>query len=228
VKRSTAAALFAILLLAVILRLLPLLKSMYWGSDFGEYYALTRALVQDGALPTAYGGWGVTYPWFPGLFVVNGAFVVAGMPADAVVVFLVPVLAAFGVLPMFLLAVRVTGDDGAGLAAAAFLGVAFPHVFPTSHGIPASLGDFLLLGALLLFLGVRRSPKLFVPLVLAGLATVVTHHLATYVLLLAASSALLLRILHRPGGRTDGLDARQRLFGNAAKQATVRLHRFQS
>jgi hypothetical protein len=193
VKRSTAAALFAILLLAVLMRLLPLLRSLYWGSDFGEYYALTQSLAESGTLPTDYRGWGVTYPDFPGLYAVNAAFVVSGMPADAAVSLVVPLVAGFAVLPLFLLAARVARDDLAGLVAAAFLAVAMPHVYATSHVTPASLGDFLLVGALLMFVGLRRSPKLFAPLLLAGLAIVVTHHLAAYVLVLAAASALLLR-----------------------------------
>ncbi|HYS71513.1 MAG TPA: hypothetical protein VEM95_03730 [Thermoplasmata archaeon] len=194
-KRSTAAALFAILLAAVLVRLLPILQYTYWGSDFGEYYALTRTLAQTGALPSHYAGWGFTYPYFPGMFALNAAFVVLGAPVDAVVVLLVPILVGFAVLPVFLITVRVVGDDFAGLVAASFLGVAFLHAFSTSHAIPASLGDLLLLGALLQFLGLRRSPKFFGLLVLTGLAIVVTHHFATYFLLLAVVSALLLRAI---------------------------------
>jgi len=198
VKRSTAAALFGILLLAVIVRVWPLLDNMYWGSDVGEYYALTRALAEDGSLPRGYMGWGVAYPYFPGLFVVNGAFVLAGMAPSAAVSGIVPVLAALGVLPMFLMAARVTGDDRAGLLAAAFLAVLMFHVFPTSHAIPAALGDFLLLGALLLFLLLPRAPNAFPLLVLAGLAVVATHHFATYALLLFCAATLVLRaLLHR-------------------------------
>jgi len=193
VKRSTAAALFAILLLAVVMRLLPLLRSLYWGSDFGEYYALTKALADSGTLPTDYRGWGVTYPYFPGLYAVTGTFAVSGMPADAATALVVPLLAGFAVLPLFLLAARVARDDLAGLVAAAFLAVAMPHVYATSHATPASLGDLLLVASLLMFVALRRCPKLFAPLLLAGLAIVTTHHLAAYVLVLAAASALLLR-----------------------------------
>lgn len=192
-KRSTAAALLAIALLAVLMRLLPLLRSLYWGSDFGEYYLLTRALASDGVVPAAYAGWGVTYPWFPGMLVVNGAFVHFGVSPDLAATVVVPLLSGLAVLPMFLLAARVTRDDLAALVAAAFLAVVMFHVYPTSHAVPAALGDLLLLGGLLAFLTVRRNPRAFVPLVLIGLALVVTHHLGTYVLLLACGGALLLR-----------------------------------
>lgn len=184
-KRSTAAALFAILLLAMLMRLLPLLRHLHWGSDFGEYYALTRAIVDDAVLPASYGGWGITYPQFPGLYVVNGAFVFAGASPDFAATVLVPALSALAVLPVFLIAVRVTRDDLAALVASAFLAVVMLHVYPTSHAIPASLGEVLLVGAVLMFLGLRRSPRLFVPALLAAFSVVVTHHLATYVLILA-------------------------------------------
>lgn len=194
-KRWTAAALFSVFLLAVVMRLLPLLRSLHWGSDFGEYYSLSRALAEQGTLPGAYRGWGVTYPSFPGLFAVNAAFASFGIPVDFTATVLTPVLAGFGVVPLFLLAVRVTGDDAAALVASAFLAVVMVHVYPTSHAIPASLGDVLLLGALLSFVGIRQSPKFVVPLLLAGSAIVMTHHLAAYVLLLAAIASLVLRAI---------------------------------
>jgi hypothetical protein len=193
VKRSTALVLFGLVLLAALVRVTPLLRAVYWGSDFGEYYALTRALVQDGVVPAQYGGWGVTYPYFPGLFVVNGAFALAGVPVDAVLVLLTPLLGALAILPVFLLAARVTGDDLAALVSAGFLAVVMLHVYATSHTVPATLGDVLLVGSLLMFVNIRRSPK-FLPLAIAtALAAIVTHHLATYVLLLAAAASILLR-----------------------------------
>jgi len=193
VKRSTALALFAIFLLAVFLRVLPLLRHLYWGSDFGEYFRLTRGLVEQGVVPTTYDGWGITYPYFPGFFAFNGAFVLAGIPVDAALVFLAPAVGALAVLPLFLVAARATGDDLAGLTASAFVAVVMAHVYATSHAQPATLGDFLLLGAFLMYLGIRRSPKLLLLAVPASLAIIMTHHLATYALILAAVGSLLLR-----------------------------------
>jgi len=195
VKRSTGLALLGILLLAIVLRLLPLLRQAYWGSDFGEYYRLTRDLVEGGVVPTPYGGWGITYPYFPGFFVFNGAFVLAGVPVDAALVVLGPLAGALAVLPLFLVATRTTGDDLAGLAASAFLAVVMLHVYATSHPLPATLGDLLLLGAFLMYLGIRRSPKVLVLLIPTALAIIMTHHLATYALILAAVGSLLLRAI---------------------------------
>lgn len=192
-KRSTAAALSSVVLASILLRLTPLLRAPYWGSDFGEYFALTRGLVEQGVLPAPYDGRGVTYPYFPGLFVLNGAIVLGGVPVDAAVVFLAPIVGALSVLPLFLMAARATGDDLASLVASAFLAVVMLHVYATSHGVPATLGDFLLLGAFLMYLGIRRSPKLFLLALLAAFATIMTHHLATYALIVAAAGSLLLR-----------------------------------
>lgn len=192
-RKSTAGALFGIALLAILLRLSPLLRSPYWGSDFGEYYALTKDLVTRGLIATPYEGWGSTYPYFPGLFVFNGAFALAGVPVDAAVVFPTPIVAGLSVLPLFLIAARTFGDDLAGLGAATMLAVVMLHVYATSHAIPATLGDFLLLGALLMYLGIQRTPRLFLPALLTAFAVIVTHHLATYVLILAVVGSLLLR-----------------------------------
>jgi len=193
VKRSTAAALFGLTLAAILLRLAPLLRNAYWGSDFGEYFALTRELVDDGFLRLPYDGRGVTYPYFPGFFVFHGAFVLGGIPVDAALVFLAPVVGGLSVLPLFLIAARATGDDLAGLVASAFLAVVMLHVYATSHAVPATLGDFLLLGAFLLYMGIRRSPKMLLLAVLAAFAIIVSHHLATYALILAVGGSLLLR-----------------------------------
>ncbi len=69
-RRSTAFALLAIVLTSTFVRLGPLLRSLYWGADIGEYFALLQALVARGVMPTRYLGWGITYPVFPGLFLV--------------------------------------------------------------------------------------------------------------------------------------------------------------
>lgn len=198
-KRWVAASLFGLALVAILLRLFPLVRSPYWGSDFGEYYVLTKGLVERGFVALPYEGWGITYPYFPGLFLFNGAFALAGVPVDAAVVFPTPIVAGLSVLPIFLIAARVTGDDSAALVAAAILAVVMLHVYATSHAIPATLGDFLLLGALLMYVGIRRSPRILVLAVPTALAILVTHHLATYALILAAVGSLLLRAILESG-----------------------------
>ncbi|UCD91634.1 MAG: hypothetical protein JSV43_05120, partial [Methanobacteriota archaeon] len=71
-RKSTGFALLSIFLVAIFLRLLPLSRHLFWGADFGEYYFLTNDLVSSGNLTLPYFGWGFTYPYFPGMFILGG------------------------------------------------------------------------------------------------------------------------------------------------------------
>lgn len=198
-RRSTALALAAIVVAAIAIRLSPLLTSLYWGADFGEYYGILRFVSQTGALPGRYLGWGTTYPWFPGMFLVQDAFLgLGGLDLPTVLNLLVPILGGLAVLPIFLLSADVVRDDRVALFVAAFVAGVMPHVYSTSHTAPATLGDLLAFSGLLLFVRLRRDPRAMVPLVLVTVALVMTHHLSTYFLLLMVLGTLVLRGLLRP------------------------------
>src|SRR6266567_8931284 len=127
-RKSTAIALAAVTLIAITVRLSPLWSFLYWGSDTGEYFSILRALVRGGHVSTPYYGWGVTYPYFPGVFFAqSGVVELGGLDLPTVLNLLVPVIGALAVLPMFHLAVRIARDDRIGLFAAAFLAGAIPH-----------------------------------------------------------------------------------------------------
>lgn len=198
-RRSTALALAAIVVAAIAIRLSPLLTSLYWGADFGEYYGILRFVSQNGVLPTHYLGWGTTYPWFPGMFFVQDAFLgLGGLDLVTVLNLVVPILGGLAVLPIFLLSADVVRDDRVALFVAAFVAGVMPHVYSTSHTAPATLGDLLAFSGLLLFLRLRRDPRAMVPLVLVTVALVMTHHLSTYFLMLMVLGTLVLRGLLRP------------------------------
>ncbi len=205
-RKSTAFALAAVVLTSVLLRLSPLLSFSFWGSDIGEYFTILRTLTLTGRLPTSYAGWGITYPYFPGMFVAQAApTLLAPLEVTAGLDLIIPVLAALAVLPFFLIGTEVTGNERIGLLAAAFLAVAMPHAYTTSHAAPASLGDLFAITGLLLFLRLRRDPRVLAPLVLVASATILTHHLSTYFLLIMVAAAFLLRNLVRPVVRNAGL-----------------------
>ncbi len=198
-RKSTLAALAAIVLAAVGIRLSPLLGGLYWGADFGEYFGILRFLAGYGHMPTHYVGWGSTYPWFPGMFFAQEALVgLGGLDLPTVLNLLIPVLGALAVLPIFLVTAEVVRDDRVALFVAAFIAGVMPHVYSTSHTAPATLGDLLAFTALLLFVRLRRDPRVILPLVLATSALVMTHHLSTYFLILMVLGALVLRGLLRP------------------------------
>ncbi len=205
-RRSTAFALAAIVLAAVVVRLSPLFGNLYWGSDSGEYYALLRSLDVRGTVPIAYAGWGITYPYFPGMFFVQESLVSLGdVDLVAVLNLLVPVLGALAVVPVFLIAADVTRDDRVALFAAALVAGAMPHAYATSHTAPATLGDLLVFAGLALFLRLRKDPAALAALLPVSAALVVTHHLSAYFLVITVLGATILRSLVRPVRWTSGV-----------------------
>ncbi len=205
-RKSTAFGLAAVVFASVYIRLSPLLSFAFWGSDIGEYFTIFRALTVSGHLPTTYFGWGTTYPFFPGMFLAQAApALLAPIGAPAAVSLIVPILGSLAVLPFFLIGVEVTGDARIALLAAAFLAVAMPHAYTTSHTAPATLGDLLAVTGLLLFLRLRRDPRVLAPLVLVASAAILTHHLSSYFLLIMVFGAFLIRNLVRPVVRDRGL-----------------------
>jgi hypothetical protein len=206
-RRSAAAALTAVVLAAVTLRVAPLFRSLYWGADFGEYVVLTARLVAQGRIVTPYVGWGATYPYFPAMFFLSGGVAFGGVSVPAATAFVAPVLGALSVLVVFFLAAQILRHDGYALLAAAFVAVAMPHVYATSHAIPGTVGDLLLVTGLLFVLRARRDPRWYLLLVPLAAALLTAHHFAAYVLVLAVLFGLFLDGLRRP---TTGGSARRR------------------
>src|SRR2546428_11745187 len=101
-RKSTALGLAAIALGSISVRLSPLWSFVYWGSDTGEYFSIFRTLVRTGHVSTPYYGWGITYPYFPGMFFVQaGLSNLGGVDVLTVLNLLVPIFGALAVGPMF-------------------------------------------------------------------------------------------------------------------------------
>jgi len=180
-RRAAPWLLAGVFAAAVLVRLWPAVRFGVWGSDEGEYLYLTRRLVDTGRISFAYQGWGVAYPYFPGLFVVSGAVTaVLGVDVFHATLWTTPVLSAILPVLVGLLAYRVTSDPRAGLVAAAFAAVTAGIVVTTSHAMPGALGQFLLLGLLALLPDAYKDRTHLVWLSLVGAALILTHHLSTY------------------------------------------------
>src|SRR5213594_632463 len=204
-RKSTAVALAAVVLVSIVVRLSPLWSFLYWGSDTGEYFSILRALVRGNHLSTTYYGWGVTYPYFPGMFFAQAGFVdLGGLDVPTTINLLVPVLGALGVLPMFLVAHRMTSDDRFALFAAAFLAGAIPVAYTTAHTAPATVGELLALAGLLCFVRLRTDGRAIVPLLLVTATLIATHHLSLYFFLIMVFGAIVLEGLARPWRWTAG------------------------
>jgi asparagine N-glycosylation enzyme membrane subunit Stt3 len=203
--RSAAFGLAAIVIGSIAVRLSPLWSFLYWGSDTGEYFAIAKDLLRTQHISTTYYGWGVTYPYFPGMFFLQGGLVgLGGLDLPTVLNLLVPVLGALAVLPVFLIGHRVSGEASVALFAAAVLAGAIPHVYTTAHPAPATLGDLLALTGLVLFLRLRADGRSMVPLLLVTAALIATHHLSVYFFLLMVFGTILIRGFVAPWRQTYG------------------------
>src|SRR5712691_477191 len=177
-RNSTASSLLAVLALALVLRLSPLTRFVYFGSDIGEYFRISKGLLETGHIALPYTGWGVTYPYFPGMFFLVTGASFGGLELSGSLDLVVPSLGAVIPAIVFLLAVRVLHEDKGALIAAVFVAVAMPHAFQTAHPIPGTVGELLAVSALLLWLRLPRDPRVWVLLLPITLALVATHHLS--------------------------------------------------
>lgn len=204
----------ALTLLAVFLVLEPLGTFALFGSDTGEYFRLTSDLVATGRIPTTgYGGWGTAYPDFPGIFLLAGATAGAlGTDVLGSLLVAVPVVAALSVLPLFLLFRRLLPTPTLALLGAGFASVFMPRAFSIAHPAPLSLGDFLAVAGLWLFIEGRRDSRYYLPLALTVGALIVTHHLSSYFFLVSALGGLLLLELWRPGSWSGRFPLRELVF----------------
>lgn len=204
--------LLVVLATALAVRLWPLTRFAVWGSDTGEYRFLTARLVRTGSITFAYDGWGLAYPYFPGLYALAGtARTVLGVPLQAAVLGTGPVLGALACGAVALLADHVAEDGRAGLVAGLVAATAMPFAFVTSHTMPGTHGHLLAAGLLLLgyvagtdLRGVPGAARrvgaaggrlarwvlVALPLVLLLPAT---HHLSLYMLVGALAGGALLR-----------------------------------
>jgi hypothetical protein len=213
--RATFLWLLSLALIVVFVALQPYYTYALFGSDTGEYYRLTAALLSTGHLPhgSAYLGWGRAYPDFPGIFLLSGG--AAGAygtgPLNALTV-VIPVVAVLSVFPLFLLFRRLFPNDTIALAGAAISAVAMPRLFSIAHPAPLALGDFLVVAAIWMFVEGRRDIRWYFPLALTSAALVVTHHLSSYFFVVSALGGLLFFELWRPGWWSRRFPTRELAF----------------
>lgn len=162
-------------------RLHPGFRFAVWGSDSGEYFYLTRQLVETGRILFEYDGWGLAYPFFPGMFIVSGAaHAVLGVDTMRAVQWVTPAIAMSIPVLVGLLAYRVTSDPRVGVVAGAVAAVSAVVVITTSHPMPGTLGQVFVLAMLALLPSAYRDRKHLVPILVLGAALLFTHHLSTY------------------------------------------------
>jgi len=150
-------SLLAIVLFSMLIRVYPLSNYFIWGSDSGEYYLIADHIVEEGAPPGDYEGWGFAYPYFTGMETLAGTLhLLSGLSLFVSLFVFIPLASSLLVLPIFLIAQEVGGDHRASLIAAAIIATITPNVFPTSHAMPGAICDFLQLMALLSFIKIFK------------------------------------------------------------------------
>lgn len=180
-RRAAPWLLAAIAFAGLLTRIHPTIRFGVWGSDSGEYILLTRQLVDTGRVLFPYDGWGLAYPYFPGMFVVSGAVhAVLGVDLQHAVLWTTPLLASTIPVLVGLLAYRVTSDPRVGALAGAFVAVTAPVVLVTSHAMPGTLGHVFLLALLAFLPDAYRDRTHGILLAVVAVALVLTHHLSTY------------------------------------------------
>jgi len=184
-KKWALFALLAIFLLGLTMRVLPLTSYAVWGSDTGEYYYLTNSLVENSYISFDYSGWGFGYPYFPGMFALTGSAGLLGFNLLELLLILTPIVSSLSTILVFFITKNVFKDDRIGIMSALLFAVAAPHVFTTSHPMPGSLGDFLLLLCVFLFLKMYDNKNFILLLVPSAIALIITHHLSSYFLFIS-------------------------------------------
>ncbi len=189
---SVYLSIVGIFLFSMFLRLEPLIYSPMWGSDYGEYYYLSSYLISNHhLLLNNYGGWGFGYPYFPGMFVIVSSFtLISGVPLFYSINFLIPVIDAFAAVTVYLIADRITSSFIASISSALFITVVMPIVFVTSHSIPSTVGDFLFITSLYLFIKVDDDERYWLILFIVSICLIPTDNLSTYMFFISALGAL--------------------------------------
>ncbi len=215
-ERSTIFWLLSLSLFLVFLALEPLLGFALFGSDTGEYFRLTSILVSTGHIPlgSAYQGWGSSgYQDFPGMFLLGGSVSVGtGIDVLTALSYVVPVVAVLSVVPLFLLFRRLFNNDTIAILGAGFASVAMPRLFSIAHPAPLALGDFLVVGALWMFLEGRTDRRWYLPLGLTAGALIATHHLSSFFFVVGSIGSLVLMELARPGAWSRRFPLRELVF----------------
>ncbi len=186
-KRSGWFALIGIIGFSILIRTVPLYDFTLWGMDCGEYLYYTHQWVKSGQAYTSIDGWGTAYPYFPGMFILAGSF---SMLSGADLIFsttFIPVLIS-GLSPLFvfLMVHKLMDDHRPALLSAFFLSGLPPIIYSYSQPKPETLGFFLMLFVLTLSVASLRDHRKTVValMVLGALASIVTHHLSVYFLLI--------------------------------------------
>ena len=180
--------LIAITVFAIIIRSIPTWVYSAWGTDFGIYYSITIEFLDKKnplyEYPAVWGSSG--YGSFPMLYsIILIAHFITRLPPEELLLKIPPIIGGLSVIPLFLIATKLTGNKKIGLISAALLAINPVHVFQTSMPYLLTVGHFFLLFSLYFFLTWIKERKYFWLLILSSTALLLSHHLTNYVFIIS-------------------------------------------
>ncbi len=185
-KRSGWFALIAIISFSLLIRTVPLYDYTLWGLDCGEYIYYTNQWVETGGSYRSIDGWGKAYPFFPGMFIIGGAFsLLSGTDLIHSATFIPVLISALSPLFVFLIVNKLMDDWRPAILSTFFFTTVPPVVYAYSQPRPETLGFFFF--AFILTLAVttfRRNLKALLIMFLVLTSLIITHHMSVYFLLL--------------------------------------------
>ncbi len=187
-----------IVILAIVIRTIPLFIYAAWGNDVGIYYYLTKKFIETKQFYFyPYQGWGSSYNFFPILYVIASALhFTFGVSELQALLAVGPILGGLCILLIYFIAREIGFEKKTALLSAIVLAVIPIHAYQTSHSAPLTVGHFFLLLSLLLYLKSHKSRKWIGPLYASTILLVLSHHLTTYMYLISIMFILFWRNLH--------------------------------
>ncbi len=186
---------------AYMIRGVPSWFNWGWGNDFGIYYGLSQALVENPQLFRPYTGWGQTYNYFPMLYIIMvGLHALTGIEIPVLLRLVSPIIGSLSVVFFYFVAKEMGMRTPLPFLIAMLLAVNPFHAYQTAHAAPLTIGHFFLALTLYLFLRKDRSTWATHALYLSTILLIMSHHLSTFVFIVGMVGIVFFR----------GLESRER------------------
>jgi len=193
-KTRSSIFLFLILVLAILVRMIPVLTNAAWGVDLGIYYGIALRMIEKNSLIVDYNGWGDSYQYFPMLYLISlSLHILTGFDLLQIMVRVAPIIGGLTVLIFYMIVFELTRNRKISLISSALLAVAPFHVYQTSHAAPLTVGHLFMLLSLFLFIKYKENPRFLPWLMLSTVLLIISHHLTTYFYLITLAGIIVWR-----------------------------------
>ena len=179
--------LLLVVILAILVRILPLFIYGAWGNDVGIYYYIVKKMIENKQIYVSpYMGWGSSYNLFPLLYL-SAAFAHLLFGVDILNALLIvgPIFGGGCILLIYFIAREIGLSKNISLLSSIILAVMPVHAYQTSHSAPLSVGHFFFLLSFLFYLKSHKNKWFSIPLYLSTFLLIISHHLTTYMYLIA-------------------------------------------